>query len=84
MTEAFSHEQTRAREMLRESISITDQLGFSYKLSDTPPSEASRAPALGENTAELLDKIGISKTERAQLESSGIIVIGDDTNRRRA
>jgi crotonobetainyl-CoA:carnitine CoA-transferase CaiB-like acyl-CoA transferase len=83
MTEAFSHEQTRAREMVRESISITDQLGFSYKLSDTPPREARPAPALGENTAELLDEIGISKTERAQLESSGIIVIGEDTNRRR-
>ena len=84
MTEAFAHAQTHAREMVRESMSITDQLGFSYKLSDTPPREARPAPALGENTAELLDEIGISKDERARLESSGIIVIGDDANRRQA
>jgi crotonobetainyl-CoA:carnitine CoA-transferase CaiB-like acyl-CoA transferase len=84
MTEAFAHTQTRAREMVRESISITDQLGFSYKLSDTPAREARPAPALGENTAALLDEIGISKDERARLEGSGIIVIGEDTNRRLA
>lgn len=84
MTEAFAHAQTHAREMVRESMSITDQLGFSYKLSDTPPREARPAPALGENTAELLDEIGISEDERARLESSGIIVIGDDANRRQA
>lgn len=84
LNEAFSHEQTRAREMVRESSSITDQLGFSYKLSDTPPRETRPAPALGENTEELLDEIGISKDERARLESSGVIVICDNANRRQS
>lgn len=73
MTEAFLHEQTRAREMVRESSSITDQLGFSYKLSDTPPRESRQAPALGENTDELLDEIGFSKDERARLRGAGVV-----------
>lgn len=73
MTEAFAHAQTRAREMVRESSSITDQLGFSYKLSDTPPRETRPAPALGENTAELLDEIGVSRDERARLRQAGVI-----------
>jgi crotonobetainyl-CoA:carnitine CoA-transferase CaiB-like acyl-CoA transferase len=78
MTEAFSHAQTRAREMVRaagpESLSVTDQLGFSYKLSDTPPREASQAPALGAHTAELLAAAGISKEEIIRLSEAGIIL----------
>lgn len=75
MSEAFEHAQTRAREMVHQSSSITDQLGFSYKLSDTPPRETSRAPALGENTAELLTAAGISKEERNRLSEAGVIVV---------
>ena len=79
MTEAFSHEQTRARELIRETgrntSSVTDQLGFSYKLSDTPPRETRPAPALGENTDELLAAIGISNDELIRLKEAGVIVI---------
>ena len=74
MSEAFEHAQTRAREMVRQSSSITDQLGFSYKLSDTPPREESSAPALGEHTAELLAALGIPKEERTRLSDAGVIV----------
>jgi crotonobetainyl-CoA:carnitine CoA-transferase CaiB-like acyl-CoA transferase len=78
MTEAFSHAQTRARELIRESgrdtSSVTDQLGFSYKLSDTPPRETRPAPALGENTDELLAAIGISNDELIQLREAGVII----------
>ncbi len=74
MTEAFQHAQTRAREMVRQSSSLTDQLGFSYKLSDTPPREVSRAPLLGEHTAELLAAAGISKEDRDRLSAAGVIV----------
>ena len=88
MTEAFSHAQTRARELIREagrdSSSVTDQLGFSYKLSDTPPREARPAPALAESTVELLDEIGISSNERLRLQAAGVIVIGTEANRREA
>jgi crotonobetainyl-CoA:carnitine CoA-transferase CaiB-like acyl-CoA transferase len=77
MTEVFSHAQTRAREMVRaagrESLSVTDQLGFSYKLSDTPPRESSPAPALGEQTDELLAALGIPEDERVRLRQAGVI-----------
>ena len=64
LSEAFEHPQTRAREMVRDAgHSNIKQLGFAYKMSDTPPRETSRAPALGENTAELLDACGISEEE---------------------
>jgi crotonobetainyl-CoA:carnitine CoA-transferase CaiB-like acyl-CoA transferase len=74
MSEAFEHAQTRARGMVRRSSSLTDQLGFSYKLSDTPPREASRAPALGEHTDELLAALGISDEERSRLLQDGVIL----------
>jgi crotonobetainyl-CoA:carnitine CoA-transferase CaiB-like acyl-CoA transferase len=75
MAEAFEHAQTRAREMIREGPSITEQLGSSYKLSDTPPGETSRAPALGEHTAELLAAAGISNDEVIRLKEAGIITV---------
>jgi len=77
MAEAFEHSQTRARELIRQGPSITEQLGFSYKLSDTPPRETSRAPALGEHTAELLAAAGISTDEVTRLKEAGIITMRD-------
>jgi crotonobetainyl-CoA:carnitine CoA-transferase CaiB-like acyl-CoA transferase len=50
--------------MIRQSSSITDQLGFSFRLSETPPQEKSPAPALGEHTEELLAEIQITEDER--------------------
>jgi crotonobetainyl-CoA:carnitine CoA-transferase CaiB-like acyl-CoA transferase len=77
MTEAFSHAQTRAREMVRaagrESLSVTDQLGFSYKLSNTPPRESSPAPALGEQTDALLGELGFDLGQVARLRDSGVV-----------
>ncbi|MEK6286403.1 MAG: CoA transferase [Acidobacteriota bacterium] len=76
MTEAFEHQQTRAREMVGEVDGARfRQLGFSYKMSDTPPRDKNAAPALGENTAELLAAAGISKEERDRLSKAGIIVV---------
>ena len=55
MTEAFDHAQARAREMVREvEAAKFKQLGFAYKMSDTPPRETSSSPSLGEHTDELL------------------------------
>ena len=77
MTEAFSHAQTRAREMVREagreSLSVTNQLGFSYKLSDTPPRETRPAPALGEHTDELLGELGFDVNQVSRLRDSGVV-----------
>jgi alpha-methylacyl-CoA racemase len=86
LTEAFAHEQTRARELIREvgrnTSSVTDQLGFSYKLSETPPRETRPAPALGENTIALLDELRIGEDERVRLRDSGVIVIPDSPSAR--
>jgi crotonobetainyl-CoA:carnitine CoA-transferase CaiB-like acyl-CoA transferase len=77
LAEAFAHSQTRAREMVREARgSNIKQLGFAYKMSDTPPREASRAPALGEHTDELLGALGYSDDERARLRQAGVILGG--------
>jgi len=73
MVEAFEHAQTRAREMIRQSFGITDQLGFSYKLSETPPSEASPAPDLGAHTEELLTAIGLTEDERKRLKAAKVV-----------
>ena len=73
MVEAFEHVQTRAREMIRQSSGITDQLGFSYKLSETPPREASTAPDLGAHTEELLAAIGITEDERKRLKAAKVV-----------
>jgi len=86
LTEAFSNEQTRARELIREvgrdTSSVTDQLGFSYKLSETPPRETRPAPALGENTIALLDELRIGEDERVRLRDSGVVVIPDSPSAR--
>jgi crotonobetainyl-CoA:carnitine CoA-transferase CaiB-like acyl-CoA transferase len=73
MAEAFEHAQTRAREMIRKSSGLTDQLGFSYKLSETTLSEVSPAPELGEHTDELLTGIGVAEDERKRLRAAGVI-----------
>jgi crotonobetainyl-CoA:carnitine CoA-transferase CaiB-like acyl-CoA transferase len=73
MAEAFEHAQTRAREMIRKSSGLTDQLGFSYKLSETTLREVSPAPELGEHTDELLTGIGVAEDERKRLRAAGVI-----------
>lgn len=77
MSQAFEHAQTRAREMVREAEgSNIKQLGFAYKMSDTPAREATSAPKLGEHTDELLAALGISDDERARLRQAGVILGG--------
>jgi crotonobetainyl-CoA:carnitine CoA-transferase CaiB-like acyl-CoA transferase len=85
MTEAFEHAQTRAREMINKISTANEesakkeegatQLGFAYKMSDTPPETRCAAPALGEHTDELLAALGLSEQERERLSNEGAIVI---------
>lgn len=81
MTEAFEHAETRAREMILETEHPTEgnikQLGFAYKLSDTPPRVTRHSPALGEHTDELLAEIGITGQERERLKREGIARASD-------
>jgi len=78
LTEAFAHPQATAREMVIDMTTPSgehhQQLGFAYKLSDTPPQVECAAPALGEHTDQLLAAIGISEAERQQMREAGIIV----------
>src|SRR5262249_45256121 len=46
LSEAFEHAQTRAREMIRRSSGITNQLGFSYKLCVTSALEVFYRPVV--------------------------------------
>jgi len=74
--EAFEHAQSRAREMVQESehpvAGAIKHLGFVPKLSDTPARVSRAAPALGEQTDELLAEIGMSQAAREQLYKDGI------------
>lgn len=73
MSEAFEHAQTRAREMIRESEDMSKELGPAYKMSEVAPRRGTPAPALGENTNELLASIGIPEEQLAQLRETGVI-----------
>lgn len=74
MSEAFEHAQTRAREMIHEPGNVkSNQLGFSYKMSDTPPRWLTQAPALGEHTDELLREIGFDDGQLLALRDRGVI-----------
>ena len=81
LEEAFRHGQTRAREMIRAmeqpDCGPVDQLGFAYKMSDTPPAICGPVPALGQNTDELLAELGLSQAERAGLFEAGIVRTSD-------
>lgn len=75
--EAFEHEQAKARQMVLEVQSaahgMMKQLGFAYKLSDTPPAILSDSPDLGEDASALLAEIGYSEDEQARLFKEGIL-----------
>jgi alpha-methylacyl-CoA racemase len=74
MSEAFEHAQTQAREMIRECEDTkSKELGFAYKMSHTAPQRSNAAPALGENTDELLASIGISDEQRTRLRETFVI-----------
>jgi crotonobetainyl-CoA:carnitine CoA-transferase CaiB-like acyl-CoA transferase len=72
MTEAFEHAQTRARKMILET-ERRSTLGFSYKMSDTPPASVKSVPALGEHTDELLGAIGYDRDQLSRLREAGVI-----------
>ncbi len=77
MAEAFRHEQTHAREMIRPmeqpGCGSIDQLGFAYKMSGAPPAITAPVPSLGENTDQILTELGFSQSERNKLFEAGVV-----------
>jgi crotonobetainyl-CoA:carnitine CoA-transferase CaiB-like acyl-CoA transferase len=74
LDEAFSHAQCQARAMVQDAAGASSdfkQLGFAYKLSDTPARLSAPAPALGQHTDEILTELGLSRAERERLYASG-------------
>jgi crotonobetainyl-CoA:carnitine CoA-transferase CaiB-like acyl-CoA transferase len=74
LSEAFSHPQAQAREMVKGAAGSDrefKQLGFAYKLGNTPAQLDAPAPALGEHTDEILRELGLSPTDRRKLYESG-------------
>jgi CoA:oxalate CoA-transferase len=50
------------------------QVGFPWDFSDTPASWRTKAPGLGEHTAEILSELGYTKEQISQMKQSGITV----------
>jgi alpha-methylacyl-CoA racemase len=77
LEEALSHEQTIARHMLIEldqpGTGPVRQAGFPIRLSRTPARIESAAPALGEQTDEVLRSIGYDDARIAGLRSEGVV-----------
>ena len=77
MAEAFKHPQAIARNMVLDSdhpaAGKSQQLGFAYKLSETPPAAATASPGLGQHTDEILRELGYSDGDSQRLRQSGAI-----------
>src|SRR3954454_16677892 len=76
--EALVSEQVRAREMVVEidqpgAAEPVRQLGVPVKLSRTPGGVHAPAPALGENTREVLDPLGYSAEDADALAGDGAV-----------
>jgi crotonobetainyl-CoA:carnitine CoA-transferase CaiB-like acyl-CoA transferase len=75
--EAFDHAQARARQMVMEIPSLQEglvkQLGFAYKMSETPPRVNTHSPELGEHSDGLLAELGLSEEERLELYEAGVV-----------
>jgi crotonobetainyl-CoA:carnitine CoA-transferase CaiB-like acyl-CoA transferase len=74
--EVVSSDQVRAMgwitELKSERWGTFEALDTPFKLPGTDTHARGPAPELGENTAELLDAIGVSEEERAQLAANGV------------
>ena len=59
------------RDLCQSNEGVIKQLGFAYQMSDTPATNETRAPELGQHTNELLAELGISEQERERLKHVG-------------
>jgi alpha-methylacyl-CoA racemase len=77
LDEALDHELFRARGMVVEldqpGIGPVKQVGFPVKLSRTPADTGGAAPALGEQTVDVLRKIGYDDLHIEKLKDEGVV-----------
>ncbi|HVF88716.1 MAG TPA: CoA transferase, partial [Blastocatellia bacterium] len=77
LSEAFDHPQTRARGNVRDFDPSPQekhkQLGFAYRMSDTPLRMRLPAPALGQHTNEILADLGLGEEERERLSADRVV-----------
>ena len=77
MDEVFSDPQLLHRKMLLEfdhaRLGKVKQPGIALKLSETPGGVRTLAPYSGENTDELMDRLGYSKQEIESLRKANAI-----------
>lgn len=77
LAQVLTHPQVQYREMIQEvkhpTIGMLKMLGLPIKLSDTPGSVRKAPPLLGENTSEVLSKLGYSSSDFTVLKEKGII-----------
>jgi len=77
MREAFDDPQVRAREMLLHVDHPVEgripQLGFPVKFSKTPARIDLPPPTLGQHTKEILESLGLTEAEIAELKVAGAI-----------
>ena len=77
LEEALAHEQTIARHMVLEldqpGMGPVRQAGFPIRLSRTPARIESPAPALGEQTDEVLKAIGYDEARIERLRGEGVV-----------
>jgi len=77
LDQALDHPQVIHRDMIVERphpiMGTVRLLGLPVKLSETPGAIQRVPPGLGEHTDEILRELGLSDTERARLQASGVI-----------
>lgn len=77
LAQVLAHPQVQSREMIKEvehpTIGMLKMLGTPIKLSETPGSVRKAPPLLGENTNDVLTKIGYTSSDITALKEKGII-----------
>ena len=76
MREAFEDPQVKAREMVMHVDHPVEgripQLGFPVKFSGTPGRITSPPPSLGQHTHEVLERLGYSASQIAEMARNGV------------
>ena len=73
MGEAAEADLTLARGMIEQNQAGTRFIACPLKLSDSPAAESRPAPALGQDSDQVLRRAGISQETIAQLREQGIL-----------